>query len=184
VPNLYSDSKETDTSEWVGIDGVDNSNLIQAGVNQVLDPTTNRVTSVVWWEILPAPMTPVYSVRVSPGDQVSVSIWQISGSTWQIQIVNNTNGQSFNIQRQYYGPGSSAEWIVEAPTSSQTGAIVPLGGFNPNVTFTNDRYGGGPATSVTKTTMMQDYRAVATPGPMNANGNFTVAWGGVAPPAP
>jgi hypothetical protein len=96
----------------------------------------------------------VHSVHVSPGDQVTVSIWQISGSTWQIQIVNNTNRQSFNIQRQYFGPATSAEWMVEAPMSSQTGAVWPLGGFTPNVTFTNDRDGGGGATTLARVTMI------------------------------
>ncbi|HZC30151.1 MAG TPA: G1 family glutamic endopeptidase, partial [Gaiellaceae bacterium] len=60
VPSVQSSDPSMDTAEWVGIDGVDNSNLIQAGVAE------DNGKTYAWWEILPAPETPISSLIVSP----------------------------------------------------------------------------------------------------------------------
>jgi hypothetical protein len=126
----------------------------------------------------------VHSVHVSPGDQLTVSIWQISGSTWQIQIVNKHE----RAELQHSAPVLRACDFgrVDHRGSDELAdrGLWALGGFTPNVTFTNDRYGGGGATTLARVAMIQSGRTVATPGPTNTAGNFTVAWGGVATPAP
>src|SRR6185312_14907172 len=50
VPMLTPASGETHTSAWVGIDGADNDSLIQAGIAEEYDPTTNTVYGHAWWE--------------------------------------------------------------------------------------------------------------------------------------
>ena len=65
VPSLQSDETcNTALSQWVGIDGADNSDLIQAGVQESpIDAygdcsAPNYFSVQPWWEILPATMRP------------------------------------------------------------------------------------------------------------------------------
>jgi hypothetical protein len=188
VPNLVATPTETLTAEWVGIDGVWNSSLIQAGVTEVYDPSTNLVyTSAAWgggawWEILPAPSTPIPTMAVTPGDSVTVTIWQVSGSLWAIALIDNTTGQSFTTDQTYTGPGTSAEWIVEAPTDATTGTVDTLGDYSPPVTFSDLRM-GGPETTLEADTMVQGGVVVSVPSELTSTG-FTVSYIGSATPAP
>ncbi|WP_298404420.1 G1 family glutamic endopeptidase [Ferrimicrobium sp.] len=115
-------------SEWVGVDGANNSSLIQAGVE--LTPEGNGSTYQIypWWEILPNVQTDVTTLTISAGDQVTVSIFRATNTNnWEIQIVDDTTGRGFTTTQPYNGPGTSAEWIVEAPsTTSQTILEVPI----------------------------------------------------------
>ena len=75
-------------------------------------------------------------MTVSPGDQMNVTIGQLSGTLSAISITDETTGERFLIDQDYTGPGTSAESIVEAPTSGSTGALDTLGNYVPGVTFT------------------------------------------------
>ncbi len=124
-------------SEWVGIDGATNSSLIQAGVE--LTPQGDGTTYQIypWWEILPNVQTNVNSLSVAAGNQVTVNIFKtMNANNWEIQIINDTTGASFTTTQPYNGPGASAEWITEAPsTTSDTILNVPT--LNSPVNFTN-----------------------------------------------
>ncbi|MHB8313178.1 MAG: G1 family glutamic endopeptidase, partial [Candidatus Dormibacteria bacterium] len=169
-------------AEWVGIDGAANSSLIQAGVGESYDPTTNLVQIQPWWEILPAPETPITSLTVVPGNTVTVAIGQSSASTWTIQVTNDSTGQSFATDQPYTGPLSSAEWIVEAPTVSSSGAVAALGAYSPNITFTGLQ-SVGTSLGTTAVVMEQSGQVVSVPSPLTAVG-FTVAYGSTTPAAP
>jgi hypothetical protein len=181
VPNILPSSGPTTTSEWVGIDGATNSSLIQAGVTEMYDPTTNSVSTYAWWEILPAANTPI-QMSVSTGDICTVTIYQVSGSTWDINFEDNTNGQTFNTEQSYYGPETSMEWIVEAPIGA-SGKEDVLGHYAPDVEFTNMR-----ATGVTMTTtrliMKQNGVPVSTPSSMTGVWGITVGYGAAVPATP
>jgi hypothetical protein len=126
-------------SEWVGIDGYDNQDLIQAGIDETpVDPSTGQCTPgyfyiFPWWEMLPAAETPVTQWDdgtstmstsghpVNMGDSITVTITQQS-SGWDITLTDNTTGETFDYAAQnngsdlsYSGPGDSAEWVLEAP---------------------------------------------------------------------
>lgn len=168
VPNLAATPTETVTSEWVGIDGANGPGpLIQAGAEEVYEPSTNLVYTRAWWEILPAPETLIPSVPVSPGDTVTVTIWQVSGSLWGITVADDATGQSFTTDQTYSGPGTSAEWIVEAPTNSLTNTEDTLGAYNPPVTFSNLRM-NGPETSLTALSMVQGGVTVSVPSALTS----------------
>jgi len=183
VPNVAPSSDETDTSEWIGIDGASNDDLIQAGVSEDYDPATGRILVYPWWEILPAPATPIRTLRVSQGDRVTIAISRVAGTTWEIDVSDDTTGQVSRTTHDYDGAAVSAEWIVEAATSGDTNNVLTLGQFTPNVTFTNDAF-SGPETSITSVSMVQGGVTVATPSPLNGSNGFTVAYGSTAPPAP
>jgi len=134
VPQLTSSTTcGEDDATWIGIDGTNNSDLIQAGVEETpYNPSTgvcdapNKFYTFAWWEILPAPETSIStwntgSLASSPatvhaGDQVSVSI-SISNNVASINITDDTTGGEFTTQQTYSGPAESAEAIQEAITS-------------------------------------------------------------------
>ncbi|HWB23027.1 MAG TPA: G1 family glutamic endopeptidase [Gaiellaceae bacterium] len=181
VPSLAATAGTATTSEWVGIDGGPGSrgSLIQAGVTESYDASTQLVTTYAWWEILPSwemriPLT------VAPDDQITVTIGQVSAGLWSISLVDETTGQSFSTQQAYSGGGGSADWIVEAPSQS-TGAVDTLGEYTP-VTFGNLGV-TGPATATYEWGMVQSKIVVSLPSALTAAG-FTIAYGPVAPAPP
>jgi hypothetical protein len=188
VPMLAPATTETDFAAWVGIDGADNSSLIQAGVAEQYDPATNTVYGHAWWEILPQPETPI-ALDVQPGDEITVTIGQVSGTLWEITITDDSSGQTFNTEQTYAGIGDSAEWIVEAPaflapgsTDPTTATISTLGDYTPNITFSHLLV-NGTETTLNAIAMIQNGSVVSAPSPLTANG-FTVAYGSTAPPGP
>jgi hypothetical protein len=134
-----------------------------------------------WWEVLPAASTPITTVPVSVGDTVTVTIWQVGGTSWEVSLVDDTNGKSFTTPpEQYTGPGSTAEWVVEATTECRSQCRTsPLVPYWPAVSFT-DLGMAGPQQSLQEITMVQGPETVSTPSAINANG-FTVTYTGTAP---
>jgi hypothetical protein len=176
VPSLYQgDPTDSALGVWVGIDGWDNSNLIQAGIAENPDPSDpTSYYLYAWWEILPALATPV-SLSVSTGDEVTVTIVEGTGSSWIITIKDDTTGKIFTTDQQYSGPATSAEWIVEAPTidNNVQSALAP---FGPSVSFSGLGY-GGTADGIYELTMVDQYGNVqATPSGLGATG-FSVGYG-------
>ena len=173
-------SAGTDNSQWVGVDGDSNEDLIQAGVAESVSTFGGRVQIYAWWEILPAPETPV-SLPIAVGDRVTVTIAQVQPGTWTIKILDATSNRSFSKTVSYSGATTSAEWVLEAPTSAR-GSQTSLASFTPAVTFSNIG-ATGTVTEIAAVAMVQHGVTVATPSPLDANG-FSVAFGSVAPPAP
>jgi hypothetical protein len=186
VPSVPQSATSSHTAEWVGIDGASSADpsLIQAGVEETYNAATNSFVTYAWWEILPAPETPISSLIVSPraGDQMTITISQLSGSSWSIRVSDDTTGQVFSTTQSYSGPGTSAEWILEAPSSGATQTVLTLGAYTPNVTFSNLRF-TGTQTSLTKVLMSQGGAIVSTPSALTSNG-FTVAYASAAPSPP
>jgi hypothetical protein len=188
VPLLSPATGETHTSAWVGIDGADNDSLIQAGIAEKYDPTTNTVYGHAWWEILPALETPI-PMTIYPGDQMSVSIGLLGGTTWEIVLTDVTRNLTFVTDQTYAGQTDSAEWIVEAPsilppgsTDPSTATVATLGAYSPNITFGNLKV-NGTQSSLNIVQMEQNGSVVSVPSPLTPNG-FTVAYGSAAPPGP
>ncbi len=216
VPTLDpGDATGSALAEWVGIDGDTNSDLIQAGVGA--DPSDG---TYAWWEVLPAAETPIPE-PVGPGDQVSVSISEVtpatscssnssddpvsSGVDWNITITDPTRGWSYPVTVCYNGPGSSAEWIAEAPEEQVTqhhqtvDEIAPLAAFSPDIAF-EDLATSTAASALDYMTIWQpagtpivctgsgcqaptNPTQTATPSVLDSSG-FTVAYGPTAPAAP
>jgi len=167
-------------STWAGIDGESDGDLIRAGVQEMYDPATGFVYLLPWWEILPAAETPISGMSVLPGDSMTVTISQLSGTDWAIELTNNSTGASFVTDQTYTGPGSSVEWIAEAPTVD--GSISTLADCTPDNTFT-DVGVTGPQNVLVEKFMVQRGVEVSTPSALNASG-FSVAYGDVAPSPP
>jgi hypothetical protein len=171
VPKVSAGTGNTVAADatWVGIGGVNTTDLIQAGTQA--DVQGGQVTYSAWWETLPQAAQTV-PLDIAAGDTVGVSITQQSDGTWLILIKDTTSGQSFQKKLSYNSSLSSAEWIEESPTIGRR-TLLPLDNFG-TVTFTNAttvengkprtiaQAGGKPVTMYSSTT--QGRRGRGQPG--------------------
>jgi hypothetical protein len=112
------------SSIWVGIDGYSSPSVEQLGTEQ--DTTKSGATRYyAWWEMYPNPSVLISGMTISPGDSISASV-SYSSSGFTLKMTDNTTHQSFMTTQSATAQRSSAEWIVEAPSS---GRILPLANF-------------------------------------------------------
>lgn len=201
------------SATWLGIDGFNDTNLIQTGTEQ--DYYGGSTHYSAWWEILPAAETKIpYSV--SPGDvmvanivetpmQVRVSASGRHGGAatiteyeWTIALKDTTHPWSFTTTQAYGGAGSSVEWVVEAPEVNN--AIASLadysfpspsassGDFNTSkfaTTIGGALTGAGLNYANDSGVMIQNRVQVSTPGQPDAlRTAFDSLYGTNAPSAP
>jgi hypothetical protein len=181
VPAVPPSRQATYSSAWIGIDGFNNSSLIQTGTES--DSYNGRTHHYAWWEILPAAETVIRSITVHPGDVMTASITKGSGSSWMIKISDN-HGGSFTTTQTYTGPQSSAEWIVEAPTVG--GEIAPLANYGSATLDPGTANDGNPQLNASEGgVMVQNGAQVSTPSnPDTDNDGFNAAYGSTAPAPP
>jgi Peptidase A4 family len=183
VPGVSRSNKPTYSSAWVGIDGFTNGNLIQTGTES--DYYSGSAHYGAWWEILPAAETVIPAIAVHPGDHMSAAITKGSGSTWTISITDTTTGKSFSTNQSYSGPGTSAEWIEEAP--SVGGRIATLAHYTSPDTFDPETANGSNPglTAADGGVMIQKHQQVSTPSvPDGDTDGFNMAYGSSAPAPP
>jgi hypothetical protein len=198
------------TSEWVGLDGVTRAGLIQAGVTEITpstgepycSPPNGPICIYPWWDITSGTTgaKPIV-MTVNAGDSITVTIWQVSGDNWAITLDDNTSGQDFRTVQTYTGPGTTSEYVVDAPasvpvaaattssTSTTSGAkpatsesIKALGAYSPPVLFTN-LHTVGTAKSTAAVLLFQNGVQVSTPS-IYASAGFSVGYGSIVPTAP
>lgn len=119
------------SATWVGIGGgcilgclTSDQTLIQAGTMQNI--SQGKASYSAWLEALPQPAQAVPSLKVSPGDMMSVDIEQVVPGVWSITMRNLTSGQSFSTLMAYLSTMLTVEWIEEAPLiiSGSQGAYI------------------------------------------------------------
>ena len=130
---------------WTGIGGYNTSDLIQAGTAEQSAPSNPLLGDqyYAWYELLPASETqltncsPDPNCTVTPGDNVTVNINQVSGNTWSISMTD-AGKWSWSQDVNYASSESSGEWILEAPTlvAQTTLANVGTVHFGPTSTYT------------------------------------------------
>jgi hypothetical protein len=130
---------------WTGIGGYNTSDLIQAGTAEQSAPSNPILGPqyYAWYELLPASETQISGCNgdpnctVTPGDNVTVNISQVSGNTWSISMTN-AGHWTWSKNVTYSSSESSGEWILEAPTlvAQTTLANVGTVHFGPTSTYT------------------------------------------------
>ncbi len=184
VPYLTTDATCNEvTSEWVGIDGLNDNSLIQAGVSESMtNPDTGECEagyfySWAWWEVLPSVATSIATwdsgspAVVNAGDSVTVSISATGSISLTDTLAGTTNG-TFTTQQSYSGPATSAEWVIEAPDDPTfCGGTCTLAPYSdeaegwPGTLF--DLLGvTGNESDLYPITMVQGGEAVSTPSPL------------------
>ena len=116
---------------WVGIDGYTSSTVEQIGTES--DLVNGTPSYYAWYEMYPQGYVTV-PLTIAPTNSISASV-SYAGGQFTVTITDNTTGKS-------YSPGpisvpgaqeSSAEWIVEAPSTERS--VLPLADFG-TVAFT------------------------------------------------
>lgn len=182
VPTVQPSKGSTYSSSWIGIDGYNNSDLIQTGTEQ--DYYRGSAHYSAWWEILPAAETVISGDPVYPGDHMSASIKNNGNGTWTITLQDTTRNWTFTTSQSYSGPGTSAEWIQEAPTVGgrvATLAIYGMTTFDPGTVN-----GQNPGLQVSEGGIMVQKRTqVSTPSvPDSDSDGFNMQYGSSQPAAP
>ena len=101
-----------DSLAWIGIDGVNDEDLIQTGTEQ--DWFDGSAQYGAWWEILPNYLTPI-AMTIDPDDAMCAAITQGTGGNWTITLTDETTRATFSTVQAYAGPGESSEWVMERP---------------------------------------------------------------------
>jgi hypothetical protein len=128
------------SSIWVGIDGYSTATVEQLGTEQDVVNGTPQYYS--WYEMYPKPPVTIHHTT-RPGDAMTASVTWDSGTTYTLAIQDVTQNWSFSINKTATAKRASAEWIVEAPSS--TLGVLPLANFG-TATFT------GASATIQKTT--------------------------------
>jgi hypothetical protein len=127
---------------WVGIDGYTSNTVEQIGTDS--DIVNGVPVYYAWYEMYPDPYVTIAGFRARPGDNISAQVFY-SGGYFTLHIANHTNGQSFAVVKtRPDADRSSAEWIVEAPSSDF--GVLPLANFGTTTIFgakatVNGRFG-------------------------------------------
>jgi hypothetical protein len=145
-------------AEWVGIDGYSSSTVEQIGTES--DTPAGTGSTYAWYEMYPSGSVVIssaistqtankgskVSATVQAGDSISASVVYTATNQFMLTITDSTAGWTDTITpptgssgRYGYGGSSqaqrsSAEWIVEAPSSGY--GILPLADFTTPVGFT------------------------------------------------
>ena len=121
-------------SAWVGIDGDTYSTaILQTGIDFTVT-STGDISFDAWYEWYPD-FSYDFTLDVSAGDVISLSVSASTSTTGVATIENQTTGYSASIDLSstYELGGQNAEWIVE--DFMQSGALVALADFG-TVDFT------------------------------------------------
>jgi hypothetical protein len=178
VPTIARKSGTAFSSQWIGIDGDGNRDLIQTGTQAIL--ADGQKGYGAWWEILPAAETPI-DENVKPGDVMTATIAR-EHNGWHITLQDGKKW-TFTVTKHYSGPGASIEWIVEAPeVGDQISAMLDT----TPVTFWGEQKNNKTAVLLPKNAIqcVQNHVGVETPSAPNAKSAFTLAYGAKVPAPP
>ena len=113
------------SSAWVGIDGYSSNSVEQIGTDS--DVSNGKATYYAWYEMYPAGMVTISSLTISATNAISASV-SYSANKFSLTIKDTTTGKSFTTTQTMSGAQrSSAEWILEAPSSNF--GVLPLADF-------------------------------------------------------
>jgi hypothetical protein len=166
------------SASWIGIDGWNNSSLIQVGTNQFTSGGTTTYNA--WYELIPAPQSVIINAPVYPGDQIEAEIIQDTPGMWTIWIQDVGRWVASGPPISYPTPEQSAEWISERITVG--GGLTTLANFG-SEPFTHLGILAASAAPITPVWMLDNSgNILAYPGPYSSsNSSFTDYYG---PPPP
>jgi len=135
---------------WVGIDGYNSATVEQTGILAQVTSSgrTSKTTYYAWYEFYPLESIIEITTATKTGtststpatvkaqDTISAIVTYVSGTTFTLTITDITEGWTFTTTGSQSGATeSSAEWIVEAPSSNF--GVLPLANFG-TAYFGND----------------------------------------------
>jgi hypothetical protein len=197
------------SADWVGIGGVGNHKLVQAGTES--DNVNGTAFYQAWTEMLRAPSVPL-PMTIHGGDLVTTLVQETAPNVWLMQVTDDTTHVTQSVSSPYRSSGASVEAIHEVPEicasrscslgalASTTNAVFDPGSYttvlDPNpqslLVPAADKEHLGVVTRIATLDQVvmvakigAAVTAVASPsGPDADNDGFAVADGGAPPGAP
>jgi len=127
IPTLTgSSSQNTYVAAWVGIDGFSASDATVEQIGTEMDYSNGVQSNYAWVEFYPRPARIITGLTIGNGDSFKASVTYDGGSLFAMSITDLTTGQSYSRTYNAAAQLQSAEWVVEAPSTSQ---VLPLANF-------------------------------------------------------
>lgn len=161
VKNTSGSSLSGDAT-WIGIGGVNTTDLIQIGIIAIVE-NSQQVDYQAFYEMLPN-VAHTIPLAINQGDSISASISEQGDNQWLLSITNNSTGRMFSKTVTYQSSHSSVDWIEERPLESNSMRMIPLNEFD-SVDFT-----GASATKNEQQIKLKDLNP--TPITMRSRNNF------------
>lgn len=122
-----NDSGDLRSSIWVGIDGWDSNDVMQAGTEQDVAPN-GSTDYYCWYEWYPADTVEIANLPVRPGDAVYFNVRRLSSTLADLMAIVAGKGVSMTFAAPSGTTlgGQSAEWIVERPSWRVNGTLKPF----------------------------------------------------------
>jgi hypothetical protein len=151
VPQVTGTGQTAYAAAWVGIDGANSQTVEQTGTLSQISPN-GTASYYAWYEMYPNNMVSITTAStdlVKPGDSMSASVEYTAANTYTLTITdaNPTTGWTYTTVQHTSSAmaRSSAEWIMEAPSSNF--GVLPLANFG-TMGFTSAYATVGTASSV------------------------------------
>ena len=125
-----SKSGDQYSSDWVGIDGFNNTTLVQDGTEA--DNIGGTAHYDAWTEIIPASEVVIPGLSIKAGDKMEGLVEETQAGTWKMTVFDLTTGKSGGRTVKYTTAGQSVEAIHERPEVGGGLATLATTG---NVTF-------------------------------------------------
>jgi hypothetical protein len=192
------DCKKTpnsDSSEWVGIDGWNSATVEQTGTDADCDGKTPYY--YVWYEFYPLDTMVINDVSIKPDDKFSATVTYDGGHDYTVTITNDTTGEYFTKEVKFDGadgsgapPRNSAEWIMEMDGNELSDfGVAPFGEYFTGVSGGTDEatsssesgpiaeFGNAVQESITTRNGSSGSKVTAKPSALSPDGaSFTVTW--------
>src|SRR5205823_3981550 len=105
-----SDSADTYSSNWIGIDGYSDNTVEQTGTEH--DMTPDGPVYYAWFEMYPKSGYRILNFPVEPGDTITAEVHYLGNNRFSLTIANQTKDVSFSTTQRHKAQRQSAEWIV------------------------------------------------------------------------
>jgi len=113
------------SSAWIGIDGYSSASVEQIGTDQ--DTSRRGAHYYAWYEMYPGASHNITSLAVNPGNVITAEVRYVGSNQYVLKISNTSAGGSFQTTQTLSASRTSAEWIMEAPSSGNS--VLPLANF-------------------------------------------------------
>jgi len=115
----------TYSAAWVGIDGDGSNTVEQIGTSQ--DFTGGSAKYYAWYEMYPKFPVTLSNFAVNPTDMINAEVSTDGKGNFTLKMTSSTGASALIKQKSNTAKLKSAEWVMEAPSSS--GGVLPLSSF-------------------------------------------------------
>ena len=158
-----SKTRNSWSSEWVGIDGFLSDTVEQIGTDT--DCFGDKPYYWVWYEFYPlGNVILTKEVSIAPGDRFLASVTYDGDNEYTVAIKNDTTGESFSRKVEFkgaYGSGMpqriSAEWIMEMDSGDKSNDLTDFGTDSFGQYYTGVSGGADTATDSSASGVITDF---------------------------